>query len=189
MIPSFESEIRGSLAYALRTALGTAIDPFKIHLPARMADASFRPPQGIDHAGAFAADFGSLWGAPLVDTVRAANGWLLFRFSPAFFHALVERVNTELPLPKQDDGSHAVSRMLTLARHGGCGCPDLPVLRRAMLLALSAHQSPAAYKRAVASAETLFSAIAARERPALMDQSGALGGALARLLFFAAPDA
>lgn len=183
MIPSFESEIRGRLAETLSDAFHLAIDAQRIHLPARQADASFRPPQGIDPAEALAAGFGSLWGAPLVEAVRIVSGWLWIDFSPAFYDALVSSANAALPLPAQDGGSHAVNRMLTLARHAGAGCPDLPAARRALLLAAAAQQSSAAYRKAALAAGTLFSSVPPRDRPALTDQSGALGGALARLLY------
>jgi hypothetical protein len=184
MIPSFDSDIRGSLAGSVGRALGAAVGAETIRLPSRASDASLRPPRGTDPCAALSADFGSLWGAPLVETVRAVNGWLLFGFTPAFYDALVSQVNASLPLPEEDGGVYAVNRMLALARHTGGGCPNLTAARRALLLAVSAHRSPAAYQRALRAAETLFSSVPPRDRPALLSRSGALGGALARLLFF-----
>ncbi len=182
MTTPFDSEIRAALA----GALGTAADAQKIHLPARYADASVHPPRGADSERAPGVRFGSLYGAPLVETVRVQNGWLLFTFSPAFYDALTMQINALLPLPASDGGSHAVNRMLVLARHGGSGCPDHPAFRRALLLAVCAHESRAAYLRAERAARTLFHTIPPRERAALLPLCGAFGGALARLLFSAA---
>ena len=182
MIPSFDNEVRACLAGALGSALGAEVDARRIHLPARHADVSARPPRESDPTRALGADYGALWGAPLVSGVCAANGWLLFTFSDAFFRALIERINAALPLPQHDGSSHAVNRMLALARHGGEGCPPIPAMRRVLLEGICAGQSPAAFRRAARAAEALFHSIPPRERPALLDQSGALGGALARLL-------
>lgn len=182
MIPSFDSEIRACLAEALTRALGAAVDARRIHIPARHADASVYLPRGSEPARALGADYGDLWGAPLVSGVRLEHGWLLISFSDVFFSALVERINAALPLPRQDGGSHAVNRMLVLARHGGEGCPPVPAMRRALLEALLAHKSPAACRKAARAAETLFHSIPPRERPALLEQSGGYARALARLL-------
>ena len=81
-----------------------------------------------------------------------------------------------------DDGIHAVTRLLALGRHDGEGCPPLPAFRRALLEAVSVDQSPAAYRRAIRAAETLFHSIPPRERPALLNRCGAYARALARLL-------
>ncbi len=185
MEPPFESDIRSRLSEALGGAFGIEMDKQKIHLPARAADASFCVPHGTSPAPALAADFGALYGAPLVGGVRIVNGWLLMDFTRAFFDALVDRVNETLPVPAHDGGDHAVNRMLALARHGGSGCPDFPAARRALLLAVTAHQSRAAYKRAAQAVSTLFHAIPPRDRSAAISVSGALGGALSRLLLAA----
>lgn len=182
MIPSFDRDIRIRLAETLGGALGAAVGECSIRLPARRADASAHLPLGCDPAHALRADYGSLYDAPLVSSVRLVNGWLLFDCTDALFSALVERVNASLPLPENDGGSHVVNRLLALGRHGGECCPALPPFRRAFLEAICANQSPAAFRRAVRAAETLFHAIPPRERPALMDRSGAYARALARLL-------
>ena len=178
----FGSEIRQSLAGALGDALGIPVDAGKIRLPAREAHTSYRPPQGIDAAGVRAADFAPLYGAPLVSQVRLVNGWLLFDYTAAFFSALVAQVNNTLPLPSEDCGSHAINRMRALSRHDGSGCPDIPAFHRALILALAADQSAAAFRKAEQAAIALFHSIPPRERPALLPSCGALGGALARLL-------
>lgn len=183
MVEPFDSEIRARMAEALGSAFGTIIAARRIHLPARAADASFRPPQGASPASVQPADFGALYGVPLVEQIRIVNGWLLFTFSGAFFDALAARVNETLPLPADDGGVYAVNRMLAIARHDGSGCPDVPAARRALLLAVTAHESRAAYRRATQAALTLFHNIPPRDRGALLSNSGALGGALARLLY------
>jgi hypothetical protein len=182
MILLFGSENRACLAEAFSGAFGTVVDAKKIRLPARAAHASYRPPQGADSALVRAEDFGLLYGAPLVEQVRVVSGWLLLDFSPAFFSALVEQINGELPLPANDGGSHAINRMLTLARHAGSGCPDHPAFHRALLLGIAAEESSAAFRRASQAAETLFHAIPPKERPALFPICGAFGGAMAKLL-------
>ena len=182
MTPPYESEIRARLAAALGGALGQLPDARSIRLPAKAAHASFRPPQGADANALTALDYGSLYGEPLVETVRVVNGWLLFSFSPAFFSALVRQINLALPSPKADRETLAQNRMRALSRHGGSGCPNLPAFHHALVQAVVAHESRAAYRRAEQAALTLFHTILPRERPALLSQCGALGGALTRLL-------
>lgn len=178
----FESEIRGALIGVLNSTLATALDPKRIHLPAREAHASVRPPQGTDCEALLLLDYGMLYGAPLVKSVRCVNGWLLFDFSPAFFSALVGEINATIPEPDTFGETHAENRMRVLARHDGSGCPDLPALQNALIVAITAHESPAVYRRAAANAQSLFHAIPPRDRLALVSQCGALGGALWRLL-------
>jgi len=184
MESSFDNDMKAALAEALGSALGLVVDAGKIHLPARAAHASYRPPQGVAPDAAITCDYGSLYGAPLVSQVRLVNGWLLFDFSPDFFCALVERVNQTLPLPSSDAGNHAINRMLALARHSGSGCPPFDCFHRALLLAVSAKGSRAAFQKAERAAKTLFHTIPPKNRAPLFPSCGALGGALARLLSF-----
>lgn len=182
MMPLFDRDIRTRLAEALGGAIGTAVSERAVRLPARSADASAHLPPGFDPVPTLSADYGLLWGAPLVSNVRFENDWLLFTLSDALFDALVGQINATLPLPEDDGGERALNRLLVLGRHDGEGCPALPPFRRALLDAICVNQSPAAYRRAVRAAETLFHPILPRERPALLDCSGAYARALARLL-------
>jgi hypothetical protein len=182
MMPLFHRDIRIRLAEALGGAFDTAVGERSIRLPARIADASAHVPPGCDPARALTTDYGSLYDAPLVSSVRLLNGWLLFTFSDELFDTLVAKANASLPLPADDGGIHAVNRLLALGRHDGEGCPPLPAFRRALLDAVSAEQSPAAYLRAIRAAETLFHSTPPRERPALLNRCGAYARALARLL-------
>jgi len=120
----------------------------------------------------------------LVKAVREVNGWLLFDFSPAFFSALVDEINASPSAPDANGETHAENRMRALARHSGLGCPDIPAFHRAIIEAVVAHESPAAYRRAERAALSLFHTIPPRERPALFPHCGALGGAILRLLIF-----
>lgn len=185
MTPPYESEIRTQIVSVLGGALGQTPEAARIRLPAKLAHASFRPPIGADLNALAALDFGALYGAPLVSSVRVVNGWLLFDFSPAFFSALVDEINRSLPAPDTTDETHAQNRMRVLARHEGTGCPDFPAFHRALVLSLVAHESPAAYRKAEHAAKTLFHTFAPRERAALFSHCGALGGALWRLLTLA----
>ncbi len=182
MTPAYESEIRLRLSECLAIALGDKVDPSRVHLPAREAHASFRPPQGADLSAFVALDFGELYGVPFIERVRVVNGWLLFDFTSAFFSALVERICDDLPVPAQEKDTHAQNRMRVLTRHGGSGCPDDPAFTRALLFALTAHKSRAAYHKAEQAAETLFHKIPPRDREKLITKCGAFGGAMLRLL-------
>lgn len=181
MKPPFESEIRAQI---LRVLGGAALLPpaARVHLPARDAHASIRLPAGTSAQAVLALDFGALYGAQLVSSLRVVNGWLLFDFSPAFFSALVDESNRTLPAPECTDETLAENRMYVLSRHDGTGCPDHPVFHRALMLAIVAHESKAAYARAERAALTLFHTIPPRERPALLLRCAALGGAMLRLL-------
>ena len=182
MKPPYESEIRAQLVRVLSGTLRDSPDARNLRLPARDAHLSFRPPQGADPDLFTTLDFGALYGAPLVERVRAVNGWLLFDLSPAFFTALVNEINRSYPIPELADDTHAENRMRLVSRHDGTGCPDLPSFHRALMLALAAHESQAAYARAERAASSLFHEIPPRDRSALLSQCGALGGAMLRLL-------
>jgi hypothetical protein len=181
MKPQFDSEIRAQILRVLGSAaqLPPAV---RVHLPARDAHASIRLPAGTSAQAVLALDFGSLYGATLVDSLRVVNDWLLIDFSPAFFSALADEVNRTLPAPDRANETLAQNRMYALSRHEGSGCPDHPAFHRALICALVAHQSKAAYARAETAALTLFHSIPLRERPALLSRCGALGGAMLRLL-------
>ena len=181
MTPPYESEIRAQITRALSVALsGAAVS--RVHLPARDAHASVHVPTSADASKVLSIDYGSLYGAALVSSVRLVNGWLLFSFSPEFFSALVDEINRTLPLRHDASETHAENRMRVLARHDGADCPDIPALHRALLLALTAHESAAARHRAERAALTLFHTIPPRERPALFSRCGVFGGAILRLL-------
>ncbi len=181
MKPPYESEIRTQLLRVLGGALQEP-NAQSLRLPARDAHLSFRPPHGVDSGPLAALDFGSLYGVPLVERVRVVNGWLLFDLSPAFFTALVDEINRSCPAPELAHDTLAENRMRIVSRHDGAGCPDLPPFHRALMLALAAHESVAAYARAERAALSLFHEIPPRERPALLSRCGALGGAMLRLL-------
>ena len=182
MISPYESEIRARLVETLGGALEQPLKARSIHMPARDAHASVHPSQGENTTNLLALDYGLLYGARLVETAREVNGWLLLDFSPAFFSALVEQINASMPLPDESRETHAQNRMRALSRQGGTGCPKIPSFYRALLLALRAQESAAAYQKAERAALTLFHEIPPRERPALLGQCGGFGGALLRLL-------
>jgi len=182
MTPPYESEIRAQIVRVLGGALQNAPAASRIRMPARDAHASVHPPVDADLPSLAALDFGTLYGEKLVDSVRVVNGWLLFDFSPAFFSALVDEINRALPAPERANETLAQNRMYVLSRHEGSGCPDHPAFHRALVHALVAHESKAAYARAETAALTLFHSIPTQERPALLSRCGALGGAMLRLL-------
>ena len=182
MKPPYESEIRAQLVRVLGVTLREAPDARSLRLPARDAHVSFRPPQGADPGSLTALDFGTLYGVPFVARVRVVNGWLLFDLSPAFFSALVDEINQSYPTPEFANDTHAENRMRLVSRHLGTGCHNIASFHRALMLALAAHESAAAYARAERAALSLFHEIPPRDRPALLSDCGAFGGAMLRLL-------
>lgn len=181
MKPPFESEIRAQIRRVLGGAFPGTPDA-RIHLPARNAHASVHLRTGASEQTLSSLDFGSLYGAPFVESLRVVNGWLLFEFSPAFFSAWTDEINRALPAPERADEALAENRMFVLSRHEGTGCPDHPAFHRALILAAVAHESKAAHMRAEQAALKLFHTIPPRIRPALFSRCGALGGAMLRLL-------
>ena len=181
MKPPFESEIRAQIRRVLGGALPNA-PVSRIHLPARDAHASVHLPQGADADALAALDYGSLYGAQLIESVRVVNGWLLFTFSPTFFDALVEEIRRLLPAPETAFDTLAQNRMYVLSRHDGTGCPDQDAFHRALILATVAHENKATLARAEQAALSLFHTIPPRIRPALFSRCGALGSAMLRLL-------
>jgi hypothetical protein len=180
-----ESEIRSCLAESVSRAAGLSFDASNVHLPARHAAASLRLP---NDAPPFLPEtvFATLYGAEMIESCRLVNGWLLFELRDAFYNALTEHVNAELPPPESDLERHAINRMRVLARHGGTGCPNVRALQRALLLCVCAGKNRAALEKAEQAVSSMFRSIPPKNRPALFEQCGALGSACARLLFYAA---
>lgn len=187
MVNRLESEIRFSLAEAASGAFCCHFDASRVHIPARHAAASLRLPNGTPDSPAQVIS-ARLYGVELIESCRVVNGWLLFELTRAFYDALTGQVIAELPPPASDFGRHALNRMLVLARHEGAGCPNVAALQRALLLCVCAGKSPASLMRAERAARTMFHSIEPKQRPALLNASGALGKALARLLFDAAAE-
>jgi len=185
MVNEFENEIRFILAEAASIAYSCRFDETRVHLPARHAAASLRLQNGTPDSPVQAIS-ARLYGVELIESCRVVNGWLLFELTQEFYGALTEHVNAELPPPASDLGRHAINRMLVLARHGGTGCPNIPALQRALLLCVCAGKSRASLLQAERTALRMFHSIDPKERPALLEQSGALGNACSRLLTDAA---
>ena len=70
-----------------------------------------------------------LYGAPLLQNVRAENGWLLFDLHAAAFDAYAAR----LPREFTHGTAYADRRMELLLRHGDAPTPDCPAILRATL--------------------------------------------------------
>ncbi len=183
MSQTLENEIRSALSASVVFSDGTHPSAASFCIPARHAAASLRPPSGTGASCAHTAEF---HGAPLLQDTRMAGGWMLFDLSAAFYDALVLRALETLPAADCAAQDHAINRMLVLSRHGGGGCPRVSAPQRALLLCVLAHQSGAAYARAARAAENMLHSVPPRERPALAETCGALGGACARLLSAAA---
>lgn len=176
---TLSSELRQSIAGAVSRACGAALSASAVRVPARRALASLRLPEGAllrrEAQGAFC-------GAPLIKQTRLVNGWLLFEFSDALFDTLAAEAVRRLPPAADPLASHAINRLLTLARHGGMGCPRVFSLQRALFLCAFAGESPAALRRAEQAVEAMFCSVPPRERPAILAGCGAFGDACARLL-------
>lgn len=184
MSQPFGSEIRRSIAEAASRACGVPLPAGAVRVPARQALASLRLPEGAPAPENMQT---ALYGAPLLETARFVNGWLLFDFSDEFFDALAAEAVRRLPPVPDPLASHAVNRLTTLSRHGGTGCPHIPSLQRALFLCAFSGESAAARFRAERALEGMFHAVPPSERPALLEKCGLLGEACARLLA-AAPE-
>lgn len=182
-----ESEIRSCLAEAVSHVAGLPFDASGVHLPARHAAASLRLPNGAPPFPPEAVS-ARLYGVEMIESCRIVNGWLLFDLSDAFYNALTEHVFVAYPPPDSDLGRHAINRMLVLARHGGTGCPNIPALQRALLLCVCAGKNRSSLEQAERAVCSMFRSVPPKERSALLEQSGALGNACARLLFQAAKE-
>ena len=172
----------------IRRALGSplGLSPARVRVPARAhAAGCYFPGDAVPSADAF----GALYGTPLVAGVLRAGDWLLFTLTDAFYDACVARALLLPPPPDNSGFVHAVDRMRHLARHGGAGCPRVPALQSALLLALCAHGGRGDYARACLALEGAFSAVPVAARPALTAVSGEFGDACARLLTAYAPHA
>lgn len=179
---TLDKEIRHILADALSHEAGVEFDADSVHLPSRNSAASAHIPYRLPVREFSANIFPPAFGTPFVSSCRTVGGWLLIDFYDSFYDILVERVRAVLPAADTGTESHAVNKLNALARHGGSGCPHIFSLQRALLLALTAQKSPGAYAIAYRACETMLHSVPPRERPALLEQSGALGDALSRLL-------
>ncbi len=184
MVNQIPAEIRQTLALTLGQS-GIPIEAAAIRLAPRHAAASVHLPPEADAGRLDPKTFPPLYGAPLASRLRRANGWLLLEWSDSFYDALVRTALERFPPATNDGGEHALHRMLLLSRHGGDGCPRVPSMQRALLLACLAGERPASYRAASRALETMFHPVPARERPALLRTCGAFGDAAARLLALA----
>jgi len=80
-----------------------------------------------------------LWmGAPLLKTVRAENGWILFVFTDAFYTALCKAIiqTAYSPARAGDEAQlYLVNRLRIWARRGPAPCPAEPNVQRALWIA------------------------------------------------------
>lgn len=182
MSHSLDREIRSTIADALSRETGVLFDAAGVRLPSKNSAASVHLPLRSTTRSFSADRFPSVFGAPLVSDTRALGGWLLIDFCDSFYDALVGRVLAELPAVSGETEIHVINKLLSLARHGGSGCPRIPSLQRALLLALAAQRRPGAFSLACRACETMLYPVPARERPALIAQCGELADSLVRLL-------
>ncbi len=184
MIPDLPLAIKTAIA----EGLGAPFSARGVRLPARDAAAAAYAPPPLD-AGTLAAEltrtnpFPRVLGAPSVSAVRARNGWLLFTLDRAFYAAAAAQILAVLPPPGSDLGSYALNRMRAYARHTGRGCPDAASVQRALLLALCLHFGSVGLRAAERAALTMFHGIPPRGRAAVIEASGAVCDAIARIFF------
>ncbi len=182
---TLDREICSIIADALSRETGAEFDAGGVHLPSRNSAASVHIPYRLPMRKFSADIFPSAFGVPLVSSCRTVDSWLLIDFCDSFYDALVERVCAMLPAADADTESHVVNKLNALARHDGSGCPRVPSFQRALLLSLAAQKGLGAHALAYRACETMLHSVPPRERPALLEQSGALGDALSRLLYSA----
>lgn len=185
MSHAIDSEIRSVIADTLSSETGVIFDAGGVHLPSRNSAASIHIPYWLPTRSFPVGIFPALFGEPFVSATRTTGGWLLIDFFDSFYDALVDRIRVVLPASRSGMENHTINKLTVLARHGGTGCPHIASFQRALLLSLSAQKSPGAYASACRACERLWNPIPPRERPALIEQCGALSDALARLLFSA----
>lgn len=172
-----EYDVWKDVQATVAAALGTP--PDRVRIPARRFAAGCYRPEGEKPAP---EAFGTLYGAPLVSSVLQENGWVLLTFTDAFYNACVDRAIAAFPPATDDLNIHALNRMLQLSRHGGAGCPPIPAMQHALLLACGPIHNRSNTLRACFLLESVFSSVPPRERRALLARSGAYGDACARLL-------
>ncbi len=202
---AFFAPVRQLLADAIGRATGRDIPPDWIDClakgyPARSAAAL---KLGID-AGELAQflqtrreDCGVLFGAPLVQSVEAKQGHLLFSFTPAFYTGAVETVLScfapvegPFAVGGPDRVRYGLQRMWMLSRKPHCGCPDDRVVQRALWLALGIPErlgQPRPLCRRLQEATDALLGMSyhlpPRRRPHMLNVCGGVADAAARLLY------
>lgn len=151
-----------------------------VRIPARRAACDCYLPDATE-LPLTAERFGTLFGVPLVASVTVRNGRAYFELTDAFYSACVALTNSALPLPACDYGDYALNRMLSLARQGGVGCPEVPSVQRALLLCTGAPRSRSLVDQAGQAFLAMLRAITPQRRQALRADCGAVAAACARL--------
>lgn len=116
--------------------------------------------------------------------VRAAcweRQWLLISFTDGFYDACVRDIVASLPSPADDRGSHALNRMLALARQGGEGCPRIDAVQRALWLLLGAAYGYTSASEAARAWERMLYALPVQACMEARRSCGPMADACARL--------
>ncbi len=152
--------------------------PEDIRIPARSSPCDCYLP----HPPALSPEtFGTLLDALLVKGIRFKNDRLLLDFTDAFYDALVNFANESLPLPDEDHGDFALNRMRLYARQGGCGCPKLLNLQRALWLCAGANTRSSIADQAGQAYIFAFRNLQPAMRQSLLLECGPFSAACARL--------
>jgi|GEM_PF-7071321 len=203
-------EARAAIAAASGAIIGAEIAPAEIDCPAQGCSARCAAPLRLGRdAGDLAAALQKtpvlLENRPLVQTVEAEGGHLLFSFTDAFFDTALNRMLLELPRTPEpgpvlfEDAARAraaytARRMWMLARKaaGEPRCPENPAVRQALLLTLAVPERlthPRGLKlRMLAASDALLCmtrSVLPRERPALSIQSAHVAELAARVFSLA----
>ena len=149
-----------------------------VRIPARHAACSVYLPEPVVLSP---EAFPELLGVPAVREAVWQKQWLLVSFTDVFYDACVCETAASLPLPADDRGSHALNRMLALARQGGAGCPDIEGVRRALWLLLGAAYGYTNANAAARAWTRMLYALPVRARMEARRTCGPMADASARL--------
>lgn len=134
-----------------------------------------------------------LFGVPLLSRVTAAEGHAAFHISLQAYDAMARHIIESCMLPKmpdksRDDVSYGLIRALMLARKGGEGIPDMPSIKKALWLGISAGgfsgaKRAALNRRCAAAVTGVLDGMKYGERDALTARLGPFGQCAARLIW------
>ena len=193
MKPHLCATVRTAIAEGLSHGLQLPISEEQIRLPARGAAAGCAAAlsRGAD-ADAWARQlhaarekFPRVLDAPLLSSVTAEHGWLLFHLHEDFYAAAADAIAIPKERIPTDHECYPLHRLRMLARYESRGCPNDAAVQRALLLCLAANEAPTAANRARAEEAILTMAhhLPPAERITLLSACGCTARAMAALLY------
>lgn len=185
MKPGISSQLRRAVAETLQHFCGISTEPERLRLPAHPHAVRLYLPEPLEPealGSLLPLPAGELFSAPLIGHWTMEGRLLLLDFTADFYSALVYEILSRYPAPERDLGIHALNRLIRLGRRPEPLCPDDPAVQSTLLMGVC--MDTVGLPQFLQQLERMEQhSPRGRARQALMDASGGVYAALARLLY------